>query len=113
MKVIKINTDNSFSCIPRVYPKIGDSLKLELINELTKEVLNISFTYSVLNTYLTIVINTVPKQLENGAKYAISITNMSQNNVVTYNGKLMVVDENTDIQNYEYTKQSESIFKYE
>jgi hypothetical protein len=112
MKVIKINEIEQFNCVPRNYPSVSDELTVTLINEMTNEPINLSFTFSISDAYLTIIVNEIPNDFKSGEKYSITIKNITKNNYIIYLGKLMIVDENTDIQNYEYQSQSNSRFNY-
>lgn len=111
MKVIKLNQVEEFSCVPRIYPKPSDALRVTLTNELTNTSIDLSFTSIISGAYLTIIINTIPNDFTSGNKYAIEVYNITSQSIV-YLGKLLIVDENTDIQNYAYKSQSNSRFEY-
>lgn len=112
MKVIKLNQLEQFKCVPRQYPNSTDELSVKLKNELTDTTIDLVFTFSVSTSYLTIGITDVPADFESGNKYEITIRNITNNNSLVYLGKLLIVDENTDVQNYEYKQQSNSRFEF-
>lgn len=112
MKVIKLNQLEQFKCVPRQYPNSTDELSVKLKNELTNTVIDLVFTFSVSTSYLTIAITDVPADFESGNRYEITITNITNNNNLVYLGKLLIVDENTDVQNYEYKQQSNSRYEF-
>jgi len=111
MKVIKLNQVEEFSCVPRIYPNPSDTLGVSLTNELTNAKIDLSFTSIISGAYLTIILNTIPSDFTSGNKYAIEINNITSQSII-YLGKLLIVDENTDIQNYAYSTQSNSRFEY-
>ncbi|WP_165579367.1 hypothetical protein [Flavobacterium sp. ABG] len=86
-------------------------LSVTLTNELTNTKIELSFTSIISGAYLTIILNTIPNDFTSGNKYAIEINNITSQSII-YLGKLMIVDENTDIQNYAYATQSNSRFEY-
>jgi len=112
MKVLRLNTLEQFSCIPRDYPALSDTLSVKLKNELTNYVIDLSFTFNFSGAYLTVIVNEIPADFASGNKYEITITNITQQNKIVYLGKLLIVDENTDIQNYDYQSQSNSRYEY-
>jgi hypothetical protein len=112
MKVIKLNQLEKFSCVPREYPNSTDNLSVKLVNELTNLSIELVFTFSLSASYLTIMITNIPTDFETGNKYEIMINNITQQDKTIYLGKLLIVDENTDIQNYDYQKQSNSRYEY-
>lgn len=108
MKVFILSTPLIFSCIPRVYPKINDTLVLELRNEMTSVVLtpDISFT---LTDKLNITIIVKPDDFKTQNKYELTIKNSGS---VIYRGKGIVLDNNTNVQNYQYGTQTNKIFDF-
>ncbi|KAF2337225.1 hypothetical protein [Flavobacterium daemonense] len=112
MKVLRLNTSEQFSCIPREYPNPSDTLSVKLKNELTNLVIDLVFTFNLSDAYLTVIVEDVPADFATGNKYEITITNITQQDKTVYLGKLLIVDEHTDIQNYDYQKQSNSRFEY-
>lgn len=112
MKVIKLNQWEQFKCVPRLYPNSTDELSVKLKNELTNTMIDLVFTFSVSASYLTVAITDVPADFESGNRYEITISNITNNNSLVYLGELLIVDENTDVQNYEYKQQSNSRFEF-
>ena len=108
MKVLFIDTNLNFSLIPRKYPTINDSLSIILRNESTNVEVIPNFSFSV-NEKLNITLeNHSDFRVSN--KYEVEIKN---NGKRIYLGKLLFLEENTDVQNYDYGSQSNSKFKYQ
>ncbi len=106
MKVILLNNPYKIYLTPRIFPNINDNLSLNLRNEMTNEVLTPTISF-ILGDKLEITITTTSFKVQD--KYEIELLNGSS---VIYRGKLIVLDDNTDIQNYEYGSQSNSKFKF-
>lgn len=101
MKVLYLNSDFTFDLVPREYLNYDDLVVLELRKEMTNEVYTPDFTF-VNGQKMTV------KILETdffkvGDKYEIEINTPDR---LIYLGKLLVVNENTDLQNFEYEKQN-------
>jgi len=112
MKVIKINQVEQFSCVPRQYPNLTDELGVKVKNEMTNVMIDLGFTYELSGSYLTIIINDVPADFESGNKYEVTVSNITNNSSLVYLGKLLIVDENSDVQNYVYKSQSNSRYEF-
>ena len=108
MKVLFIDSNLNFSLIPRKYPLITDELSVKLRNENTNVEIISNFSFS-LNDKLNITLeNHSDFRVSN--KYEVEIKN---NNEIIYLGKLLFLEQNTDVQNYTYGSQSDSKFKYQ
>ena len=108
MKVLYLDTTLSLSLIPRIYPEEGDTLILKLRNEISNLELTPEFTFSITDK-LNLTITSQPDDFKTQNKYEIEILN----GIVTiYLGKLLILEENTNVQNYEYGSQSNARFDY-
>jgi hypothetical protein len=108
MKVLFIDTDLNFSLIPRKYPTINDTLSVTLRNEDSDLKIVPNFSFSV-NEKLNITLeNNSDFKVSN--KYEVEIKNDGD---IIYLGKLLFLEENTDVQNYTYGSQPNSKFQYE
>jgi hypothetical protein len=109
MKIVFINNADTISLVPR--STIANTNTLELY--LTSESDNVkgNYVFSV-NSYTNGVlrINTVSfsSLLKLGQTYKIELLDGVK---LVYLGRLIVVDQNTDIQNYSRSLQSNSLFK--
>jgi hypothetical protein len=109
MKIVFINSADTISLIPR--STIANTNTLELY--LTSEGDNVkgNYIFSV-NSYMNGIlrINTVSfsSLLKLGQTYKIELLDGVK---LVYLGRLIVVDQNTDIQNYSRSLQSNSLFK--
>lgn len=98
MKVLFLNTPLKFSVIPRVYPLSNDSLSLTLRKEINNIILTPEFTFSV-GQKLEITLTEQPIEFAILDKYEIEIKN---DNEVIYLGKLQILKEGTNTQDFEY-----------
>lgn len=108
MKVLFLGSQLVFSLIPSQFPANGDILLLSLRNEMTDFVINPDFTFSITDK-LDITITTQPNDFKSQNKYEVELKNDSE---TIYLGKIIVLDINTDVQNYEYGSQTNSRFEY-
>jgi hypothetical protein len=110
MKVLYLNKPYDINLVPRVYPLANEDLVLTLRNESTQLTFEPEIEYLV-NGLLTVsIIGGVPlDEFQSMNKYELTLKNGLS---VVYKGKLIVVDESTDIQNYAYTDQTNSRFTY-
>jgi len=106
MKVLFLDEPLVFSCIPRNYNI--ENLSLSLRNELTDAVITPAFTYDI-DRLLTITITTQPTDFAIQNKYEFTLK--SDENII-YLGKLLVLKQGTDIQNYEYNTQKDEYFQF-
>lgn len=110
MLVIELNTDNSLSAVPRIAPSLSDILVFKWINEFSQVTGEIEMIWQFSKGRLTFGFDTLPDDFIAGNKYEISIFN-SNTGTIIYLGKLIVVKENTDIQNYTPSTQQQQRFK--
>lgn len=106
MKIIINGQPASFDCIPRIYPKETDSISLVLTNENNKTIVEPSFSFIVAQK-LSISLDSADIVINQ--KYIIE---MRLNNDIIYIGKLMILKEGTDIQNYKNENQSATKTKF-
>lgn len=102
MKVVFLNTPLKFSLIPRTYPLANDVLSLSLRKEIDNTILTPAFTF-IVGQKLEITITNQPIDFKPLNKYEIEIKN---GNEVIYLGRLQVLKEGTDTQNFEYGNQN-------
>lgn len=108
MKVLFLDTDLNFKVIPRSYPLLTDSLELTLRNEQTDLTFTSDITFTIDN-YLNISIVSQPIDFKAQNKYEVMIKNNSE---IIFLGKLIVLKEGTDVQNYEYKTQNNEYFRF-
>jgi hypothetical protein len=108
MKVLFLNTPLEFSLIPRKYPFISDELTLSLRNETTGLLINPVITFTV-SDKLDITLTTQPLDFKTQNKYEVTLLNDSE---IIYKGKLIVLEEGTDVQNYNYGSQTTSKYSF-
>jgi len=107
MKVLFLETPYTFSLIPRVYPLESDTLILSLRNEITDTVSTPDITFTVTDKVNVTIVELLG--LKSKDKFEIELKNGSE---IIYLGKLIVLDENTNVQNYEYGSQQNARFDY-
>jgi len=103
MKAVFLNTPLTFSLIPRIYPSLSDTLLLTLRKEIDNTILTPDFTFTV-DEKVNITITTQPDNFKILDKYEIELKNESE---VIYLGKLVILKEGTNTQNFEYGTQNE------
>ena len=108
MKVLFLNTPLIFKVVPRVYTFQSDNISLYLRNEMTNEAITPEITYT-LDNYLNVTIVDQPTDFAIQNKYEVIIYN---DNDVIYMGKMIVLKEGTNVQDYEYKTQNNEYFKY-
>lgn len=106
MKVLFLNQPLTFSCIPRNYTI--ESLSLTLRNELTDVEISPEITYTIDNK-LNITITTEPTDFAIQNKYEFTL---KDGDYLLYCGKLIVLKQDTDVQNYEYNTQKDEYFQF-
>lgn len=108
MKVLFLDTDLIISVVPRVYPLISDTITIELRNESTNVAITPEIEFTV-GEFLTLTVLAQPNDFKAQNKYEFAIKNDGQE---IYLGKLIVLKEGTDVQNYEYKTQNNEYFKF-
>jgi hypothetical protein len=102
MKVLKLNTPFELSAVVRTAPDYGDVLVFKAINEFSQVEIVQTLVWTKRNDRLSFILASNIDFVA-GNKYEISISNNSK---VIYLGKMIVVKEITDIQNYSQSKQT-------
>jgi hypothetical protein len=98
MKILFLDTNYTFKFIPRIEILQNDALIVDLKNEYTKVITdNIENSFILNGNYVKITLNLLPLGAKHRDKFELSIT---KNNEVVYLGKILVLNEGTDIQNY-------------
>ena len=112
MKVIKLNTSFDLSAVVRIAPNEGDILFFKSRNEATdlEADFNIDWEFTHGRLLFTLPAITEGVAYFAGDKHEITITNTTTETVI-YRGKMIVVKEDTDIQNYTPSKQTTQRFK--
>lgn len=108
MKVLYLDTSLIFDCVPREYPKNGDSLELILSNVLSKDIITTQVDF-IVQEKLTISIAAQPVQFKSQDKYDITLKNGAK---VIYKGQLTILDEDSETQNKANESQSTSRFEF-
>lgn len=108
MKVLFLNSPLTLSIIPRIYPLESDVLTISFRNEMSNIEFNPDFTFSV-DDYLKITLNSQPSNFKSANKYVVMIKN---GNEIIYLGKVITLNEGTDVQNYEYKMQTNGRYSY-
>jgi hypothetical protein len=98
MKAIFLDNPLIFSLIPRKYPLITDDLSLNLRREIDDLVLTPEISFTI-DDKLNITIVEQPEQFKILDKFEIELKNGSE---VIYRGKLIILKEGTNTQNFEY-----------
>lgn len=107
MKVLFLDTPLKISLIPREYPLSNDVLLLSLRKEIDNTILTPAFTFSV-GQKLEITITTQPIEFNILDKWEFELKNGSE---IIYLGKIQILKEGTNTQNFEYGNQNER-FQY-
>lgn len=110
MKVLKLNTPFEISAVVRTAPAQSDTLVLTVLNEFNQISFNYTLTWVVNNDRIEFTLPNTNPDLKAGNKYEIYINNTTTEDII-YRGKMIVVNENTDIQNYTPSKQVTQRFK--
>lgn len=98
MKIIT-NLDYTFSFVPLVYPQISDDLTIELRNEMSDFTITDTCNWVEDLGRIYITIPSPQTDFVIGNKYSIVIKNGTD---AIYYGKLTVLENGTDTQNFEY-----------
>lgn len=99
MDIIRINTLPSFEIVPRYYLNLLSTFKITLTNEFSKEAQDINCSVSLLeNENYQLVLSSFPIG-KNGDKLSYIIIDISTNETISL-GKIMIVLENENIQDY-------------
>ncbi len=104
MNILKVNTAPSFEIVPRTNINLSNTFRIELENNFTNETQSIQINSLTLlpNENYTIVLASFPvANLD--AKFSYTIKENIANNVICI-GKLMVVSENENVQDYKNNK---------
>lgn len=107
MKVLFLDNPLKISLIPRKYPLAGDVLTLTLRKEMDDTILTPAFTFTV-GQKLELTITTQPVQFKVLDKFDFELKNGSE---VIYLGKIQILKNGTNTQNFEYGSQNQR-FQY-
>jgi len=107
MKVLFLDNPLKISLIPRKYPLPNDVLTLTLRKEMDDTILTPAFTF-IVGQKLEITITTQPVQFKVLDKFDFELKN---GNEVIYLGKIQILKNGTNTQNFEYGSQNQR-FQY-
>ena len=109
MKVLFFNDTLDIYLIPIEIPLIRDILTLELRNEVTNDLFypNFTFTLTDLNVKITLLEHLADFKMNN--KYSFVLKNGVK---IIYIGKMICLENGTNIQTYEYGSQTNGRFQY-
>ena len=108
MKVLFLDAVLDFYLIPRVYPIVTDVLTLSLRNESTDEAITPAVTFTIAEQ-LKINITAQPTDFQAQNKYEVELKNGTD---VIFRGKIIILAQGTDVQNYEYNSQPNKKYDY-
>jgi len=108
MKIVELNTPVEVALIPRVMPLAGDLIDLTLKNETSNLVINLLTTWTRLKNRLVIYFDNTNADFKANNHYQMTLK-IGAN--VIYLGNLLIVKENTNIQNYTPSTQKTQRFK--
>lgn len=109
MKVLFLTEPQVFYCTPREYPEAGDPVTLKLRNEMTDVIIEPAVTFETIGNELAITLTAQPADFEARNKYELILKNGA--NIIHLN-KLIILESGTDLQNYEYSTQTNGRFKF-
>ena len=89
----------TFSFVPLKYPQISDYLTIELRNEISNLVITDTCNWIENLGRISLTIPSPQADFETGNKYSFVVKNGTDS---IFYGKLTVLDNGTDIQNFEY-----------
>lgn len=112
MKVLELNTSLTIELVPRELPNVGDVINCELRREFNDQKKDENVTFTIVKDRLVFsLLGNWTNFLKWGEKHEIIVKNKTTNKTI-YIGKLLVVKENTDIQNYTPSNQkTQKLFK--
>lgn len=108
MKVLFLGQSLVLKLIPRTFPTLIDTLLLNLVNENSGLVITPEITF-VITDKLEVTIVNEPTDFKTQNKYSIELKNGSD---IIYLGKLITLENGTNVQNYEYGSQTNARFKF-
>ncbi len=108
MKVLFLDAVLDFYVILREYPLITDTLTLNLRNESSNVSISPAVTFEI-EERLKVTITAQPSDFKTQNKYEIELKNGS---LTIYRGKIIILAQGTDVQNYEYNSQPNQRYDY-
>ena len=109
MLVVELNTIIELGAVPRIAPALLDNLVMTALNESSQVSTDITIDGYMHNGRLIFTFD-IPLIFKLGDKYEVSIK-IQTTGIIIYLGKMIVVKENTDIQNYTPSTQQPQRFK--
>jgi len=103
MKILKLNTPFEISAVPRIALVSSDVLIFTARNENTNVSFNYTLIWSIVSGRLVFELPNTNPDFIAGNKYEIFIKRIDE---IVYRGKMIIVKEDTDIQNYTPSKQT-------
>tara|TARA_R110000822_G_scaffold62632_1_gene154284 strand:+ start:1197 stop:1523 length:327 start_codon:yes stop_codon:yes gene_type:complete len=108
MKVLKLNTPLKISAVVRVAPVLGDILTMTAVNEFSGNSKEYTLIWDYLRDRLIFYLSNTNTDFVPENKYEITIKNGVN---VIYLGKMIVVNQSTDTQNYTPSSQTTQRYK--
>lgn len=110
MKIIRLNNDVKIGVVPRITPILTDELILKVRNEVSNLEMEIIVLFTIENERIIITFDVLPDDFIAGNKYEIEVYNETTLKTI-YLGKLLIVKNDTDLQNYTPSKQRTQRYK--
>ena len=109
MLVYELSSRKNISAVPRIAPIFSDILEITIISEDSNYKSTQGIDFTLKNGRISFKFNPLTP-FKSGSKYSISIKNTTTEAVI-YRGKMLVVKQNTDIQNYTPSTQQAQRYK--
>lgn len=108
MKIFFLDCEPFFYCVPRKYPKVTDSIKLVLRDEQNSDEYLLD-TEFIAAEKLRIKAIDVPDTFK--AQQTFDLTLLISDEVI-YKGRLIILDKDTDVQNFTYGTQNNAKYDF-
>lgn len=91
--------DMRLTLVPKIYPTLGDTLTVNMRNELTNVTSSVDNRFNYTDDYMNLFIDS--GDYKDKEKYEIDVI---YNNVNIYRGKVLIISGDVDIQNYKHVE---------
>jgi uncharacterized protein (DUF1697 family) len=108
MKIIELNKPITLEFVVRQIPKIGDLISIQLTNEFTDLLIELPVFWTYEKQRLCVSFENANADFKIGNKYQIVLKNGAN---IIYMGNLLIVRQNTNLQNYTPSNQTPQRFK--
>jgi hypothetical protein len=109
MKVLFLDAVLDIYLIPQDYPINTDTLTLELRREQTDVIISPAVTFTTGSEQLKVTITDQPDDFKTKNKYEFELKNGAS---TIFRGKIIILAQGTDVQNYEYNSQPNKRYDY-